>query len=255
MRWHAGLRQWDMQSKAVWLGLAAAMLAQGGSVRQPVLVELFTSEGCSSCPPADALLERLDREQPVEGAQIIVLSEHVDYWNHLGWADPFSSPAFSARQEAYARRFGLGGPYTPEMIVDGMTEFVGSDARRAEAAIRSASQERKVAIRIEPSATHDALSIGIDALPAGKNQRAAVFVAQAADSASSDVLRGENRGHKLHHISIVKSIQQIGTFGTGAPFHARIPLSGTPPRSRVMVFAQEPGNGRIWGAALYVVPD
>ena len=98
-----------------------------------VVVELFTSQGCSSCPPADALLALLDKDPDV-----LVLSEHVDYWNHLGWRDPFSSSAHSARQQAYARRFGQDGPYTPQMVVDGRVQFVGSDARRARAAIAAA---------------------------------------------------------------------------------------------------------------------
>src|ERR1044072_3572695 len=142
----------------LWTGLLMAVALGAASpadqpLEQPkvVLVELFTSEGCSSCPPADALLERLDRAQPVAGAQIIVLSEHVDYWNHIGWADPYSSPAFSARQQQYARRFRTQGPYTPQMVVDGRTEFVGSDARSAESSIRDAFGQPKVAVRITAS--------------------------------------------------------------------------------------------------------
>src|SRR5574337_814125 len=115
-----------------------------GGPRAPVLVELFTSEGCSSCPPADALLARLDQTQPVSGAEVIALKEHVDYWDHLGWRDPYSSELFTARQNAYAHAFGKDGIYTPQMIVDGRTEFVGSRESLARQAIRRAAQEPKI---------------------------------------------------------------------------------------------------------------
>lgn len=261
----------QMRRKLLWLGVAVAILAVPGAAgpqdesampRQPVLVELFTSEGCSSCPPADALLEKLDREQPIPGAQIVVLSEHVDYWNHLGWNhlgwnDPFSSAAFSARQETYAHRFGLSGPYTPEMVVNGNAEFLGSDPGKAASAIRRAIAGPRVAIRMRAAAPGDAaLTVEVDPLPAGAGHKANVYLAQAADSGTSDVVRGENRGRRLHHVSIVAHIQKVGTIGEHTGLTTQVPLRAakTPPDSRWIAFVQEAGTGRVWGAAMYEIP-
>src|SRR5579872_6741309 len=119
--------------------LLAAVAAENS--RAPVLVELFTSEGCSSCPPADRLLAQLD-------SHAIVLSEHVDYWDHEGWKDPYSSPQFTQRQQSYGRQFGLKSVYTPELVVDGAVEFVGNDGGRAAAEISKAEQRKKATVRI-----------------------------------------------------------------------------------------------------------
>jgi len=212
---------------------------------QAVLVELFTSEGCSSCPPADVLLERLDRSQPIPGAQIIVLSEHVDYWNRIGWADPYSSPAFSARQEQYARRFRTRGPYTPQMVVDGRSEFVGSDARTAESAIRAATKHTKCTIRIAEDGGSAVIDVG--PMPTGTTRKAVVFATYAADSGTQDVLRGENKGRRLHHVAIVKELKQIGTVDDRTEFKTRIPINAA---QRLIIFVQEFGNGPVWGAAM-----
>src|SRR5690349_8763413 len=123
--------------------------------RVPVVIELFTSEGCSSCPPADAVLMQLEKNQPVAGAEIIALSEHVDYWNYIGWSDPFSSEAFSARQQAYAPIFGNDGVYTPQMVVDGQAEFIGSNSGKAQTAIARAAKLPKAEVKISQSRTSD----------------------------------------------------------------------------------------------------
>src|SRR5438309_1867008 len=114
----------------------------------PVLVELFTSEGCSSCPPADELLTRLEQTQPVGGAQVIALSEHVDYWNRLGWTDPYSSAEFSKRQNEYARVFETDEVYTPQMIVDGGVQFVGSNLNKARDAVDGAAHDSKAVVTV-----------------------------------------------------------------------------------------------------------
>src|SRR6266446_3410198 len=174
--------------------------------RSPVLVELFTSEGCSSCPPADALLERLDRSQQLSGADLIVLSEHVDYWNDIGWKDPYSSHEYSERQSAYAAQFGLGSIYTPQMVVDGQFEFVGSDERRAKLAIENATKVMKTPVSISSSLVHEKtaiLHIETGPLPSSITaERASVFLAIADDIDKSYVSRGENAGRTLTHVAV-----------------------------------------------------
>jgi hypothetical protein len=235
---------WTVLTMGVGLGVAGSA-DELHEERQAVLVELFTSEGCSSCPPADALLERLDRSQPVPGAQIVVLSEHVDYWNHIGWADPYSSRAFSARQEQYARRFRTQGPYTPQMVVDGRSELVGSDAPAAESAIRSAARYPKAAIRI--SEDGGSAIIDVAPLPSGTARKAGVFAAYAIDSGTQDVVRGENKGRRLHHVAIAKELKQIGTVDDRTEFKIKLPVESG---ARLIVFIQEIGNGPVWGTLM-----
>src|SRR6266851_4803876 len=116
--------------------------------RTPILLELFTSEGCSSCPPADTLLAKLDELQPVAGVTVIALEEHVDYWDHQGWRDPFSSAEFTARQQRYAGLLHIESPYTPEMVIDGRSEFVGNDSERALHELASAARAPKTPVHV-----------------------------------------------------------------------------------------------------------
>src|SRR5579871_2656003 len=223
--------------------LAAACAAQPA----PVLVELFTSEGCSDCPPADRLLEQLDQAQPVAGAQIIVLSEHVDYWDRLGWRDPFSSHVFSERQEEYARRLRVESPYTPQMVVDGETEFVGSDGRRAVAAIRMAARNPKARVRIA-RVLGGAVRVEVDPLP---GYSGGVYLAVVQKSGVSQVLRGENGGRSLHHVAIVRRMEALGKFNGRIGFAKEVPaIEAGEGAFRVIAFVQDGDNGPVRGAAV-----
>src|SRR5207253_4734607 len=128
---------------------AKASSGTAETARTPVVVELFTSEGCSSCPPADALLARLDGAQLNGNVQLIALEEHVDYWNDLGWTDPFSSRDWTSRQNVYSEALGNGNPYTPQMVVDGAVAFVGSHRQKARQAILEAAGKTKIPVTLE----------------------------------------------------------------------------------------------------------
>lgn len=210
----------------------------------PVLVELFTSEGCSSCPSADRLLSRLAADQPVSGAVVVPLSLHVDYWNHLGWRDPFSSPRYTERQGAYAARFGNPGRvYTPQMVVDGRAEFVGSDEREARRAIGESAREPKAIVRVAPNATGARVTI------AGAQAGADVFLAVIEDGTVSEVTRGENAGARLAHTAVARNLFVAGRVDAAGRFDTSVSFESDKRARRVLAFVQERGLGRVLGVS------
>ncbi len=186
------------------------------TTRPVVVVELFTSEGCSSCPPADKVLSDLAIVGLVDGVEVIPLALHVDYWNRLGWVDPFSSAKFTQRQEAYARSFRSDQIYTPQMVVDGIVQFIGSDKVQAMKAVRTAAQQPKgrIALRLTvPKADEQKLSVSVtvtDLPVVTPGDEAEVFMAVTEDALRSDVARGENAGQQLSHTGVVRQWQLAG---------------------------------------------
>ena len=228
-----------------------------GAKRTPIFVELFTSEGCSSCPPADALVEQLDATQPISGAHLIVLSEHVDYFNHDGWTDPYSSSAITSRQYAYAHSFKLKDAYTPQIIVDGDEVLPIDNSQATRATFDRAAVAPMMPIRLgelSPDAKGNRsrmLQIDIDRNTSPKD--AGVFVAVALDHAASKVLAGENEGKSLTHVAVLQSLTKVGELKPGSSFNKNVALklraSKPAKRLRVVVFLQESGPGKILGAA------
>jgi hypothetical protein len=229
--------------------------ANESTQRTPVLVELFTSEGCSDCPPADALLERLDRSQPVSGAELIVLSEHVDYWNDIGWKDPFSSREYSERQGTYAGQFGLGSVYTPQMVVDGRIQLVGSDERGAIQAIENATKAEKIPVNL--SSIHfegEKILLHIETRPSPSSipdRFANVLLAIADESDQSNVSRGENAGRTLKHVAVLRDLVRVGALDRSGRFSQDVAVNfnhGNKGNFRIVAIVQEPTAGRVLGA-------
>lgn len=237
---------------------AESVQLESRNQRVPVLLELFTSEGCSSCPPADELLNRLDQSQPIAGAEVIALSEHVDYWNRLGWADPFSSAQFSERQNDYANVFGPDEIYTPQMIVDGRAQFVGSNSSRASSAIATAARDPKAEITVilAKRATSLADEVPIDIhvanLPSvSAGDTAELMLAITESGLRSNVSRGENSGRKLIHTAVVRKLAGLGSLSGSFNSETTVRIEKQWNRSslKVVVFVQERASRRVLGAA------
>jgi hypothetical protein len=238
-----------------WTDGPAAAPPSGHAI---VVAELFTSEGCSSCPPADAVLSTLVRDQPLSSVEVVALGEHVDYWDHLGWRDPYSSSVFSERQAEYALRvFASSGIYTPQLVVDGQYQAVGSDVVAVRKAIVRAASAPRASVHVEASAIDTeqiAVHVQLD-LGAGPALREPgdVVVAITQDRLVDDVERGENRGRRLTHSAVARSLTALGSVSgsetafaadTSLPIGRQWKTSGM----RIIAFLQERRSRRILGA-------
>jgi hypothetical protein len=235
--------------------LLAGCVASRAQIAQPgprtVLVELFTSEGCSSCPPADVLLSQINQKRLDANTLIVGISEHVTYWNHDGWSDPFSDDVFTDRQNTYGGRFHLDSVYTPQMVVNGERQAVGSDRNAVLQAIRSISPQTGLKLDIV-SAGADGRQLKVTYTVRGQapGQTADIFAVVTDDLATSKVLRGENSGRTLSHVSVAQSITRVGALEDATDKTVILPLHG-PGRSTIgqgrhlILFAQEPRSGKV----------
>ena len=240
--------------------LLLPILATIGPVRQPgavppptripVVVELFTSEGCSSCPAADAALRELARAQSVPGVEVIVLGEHVDYWNRLGWKDGFSAPAYTERQRQYATGFGSGS-YTPQAVVNGRYELVGSRTAELAATIAKAAKAPQAAVAV--AVAGGTARVRVSSVPAG-TPATEVLLAITESGLASQIGRGENTGLLLQHAAVVRQLLPLGKVAADGTFTASPALSTLAadwkrPNLRVVALVQEVASRRIVGAA------
>ena len=225
-----------------------------GSPASVAIVELFTSEACSSCPPADALLRQINLKRASTGQLIVGISEHVTYWNSAAWKDPFSSRAFTDRQSAYASRLSSEGSYTPQMVLNGREQFVGSDAGALEQALRDDARRPHLVLSIL-SSTPFSLGVDVRFSLAGEISRPLdIFAVLTDDADQSSVQGGENGGRLLQHVSVARSLTRVAMLrGDGEQsVHIVLP-EGFQPGSgsghHLILLAQEQHLGAIVGAA------
>lgn len=218
------------------------------TAQNPVVVELFTSEGCSSCPPADAVLLQLSHQSVPSGTELILLGEHVDYWNYIGWTDRFSSKQFSERQSRYAAVLH-SQVYTPQMIIDGKNTFVGNDATEVRSRIASAAKQPKPAQVTLAWQGKDRLHVTVWSSQAIKGH---IVLAITEDDLSTQVANGENKGETLHHAAVVRQLRSIGELASGSNFDETIDIARqsdwNPSKLKLAVLVQDPRNETILGA-------
>jgi hypothetical protein len=241
-----------MDSRKIVTLMILALMAAHALAQKAVLVELFTSEGCSSCPPADALLKLVNGSQTNGGQLVVGISEHVTYWNSLGWSDPYSSPAYTERQNAYSERFHLEGPYTPQMVINGAEQIVGSDRGALLHAVEQEDAEnprlslRIVSLRVEGGN----LTVNFSTSGDVPRQGADLMAVLADDSDRSNVLRGENSGRTLAHVAVARSITRVARVKTPGELTVQIPIPASFQANQghhLILFAQTPGSGRVLG--------
>jgi hypothetical protein len=234
--------------------LGAALRAQesvGTPDQRAVLVELFTAEGCSSCPPADALLREVNGKR-TSGGLIVGISEHVTYWDQGGWIDPYSSLDYTERQNAYGQKFLLESVFTPQMVINGTEQIVGNDrAALAQALQKQEKDPSRMSLRIVSlSMAGDKLTVNFSAGGDVPAKGVDVIAVLADDSDKSNVLHGENSGRMLEHVSVARSISRVGKMKTAGErtVQIRIPSSFQASQGHhLILFAQTPGNGRVLG--------
>jgi hypothetical protein len=235
---------------AVVLGLA---FLTGGSSRTladkgPVVVELYTSQGCNSCPPADAYLGELAKR-----ANVIALGFHVTYWDYLGWKDPYALKAATMRQRSYSRNFGRGYVYTPQMVIDGQSEVVGSQRFSVDRAIGQAARRTdKIAVAFEKAANGQLQAVLPKRQASGAAERATVWMVLFDHSHTTDIRRGENGGKKLTYHNVVRQLVRLGDWD-GEPKRIALAMPANGPagqRDGCAIIVQSNQTGRILGAAV-----
>jgi hypothetical protein len=261
-RLEPGARRAFARRLAIAVALALATLVAAGSAvvasepdpNHVVLVELFTSQGCSSCPPADRLLTAIGGQ---DAGRVVPLAFHVDFWNSQGWTDPFSSREWTFRQVAYERALGQSQPYTPQAVVDGASEVLGSDAEALRAAIRSASERpgARLALVVAPSPSKVEVAVDVERPDALRTEKLDLYAAVFETGLSTPVGRGENGGRTLRNDYVVRMLEKVGRLSKGdaSPSHhttsLRLSKNWNVAHLGVAVFLQDPGSLAVRGSA------
>jgi len=235
---------------------APASVLTASATPHTVVVELFTSEGCSDCPPADAALAKIGMRNALPDINVIPLEEHVDYFNSRHWSDPFSQHAFTLRQCDYMRAFRNDDVYTPQMVIQGRTGFVGSDGARAHTEIDLSAHDSQfvpltLTVRALPGKK---LRISVNAQPSSSNSiEGGIYYAITQDGLSSDVTGGENRGHKLNHTAVVRRLERLSAYSSSSGANSATTIALRPETDiqalHVVAFIQRDNGGEILSGA------